>query len=60
MKRHGFLLALLWGVLSCGSPSETPNVASKGEPKKERRILYYDSAASSRTATWTGGRWNRT
>ena len=45
MKRHGFLLALLWGVLSCGSPSETLNVASKGEPKRERRILYYDSAA---------------
>ena len=45
MKRHGVLLALLLGILSCGSPSETPNVDSKGEPKKERRILYYDSAA---------------
>ena len=45
MRKHGFLLALLLGVLSCGSPSETPNVATKGEPKKERRILYYDSAA---------------
>ena len=45
MKKHGFLLALLLGVLSCGSPSPTPNVASKGEPKRERRVLYYDSAA---------------
>ena len=45
MKRHGFLLALLLVAVSCGSPSQTPDVASKGEPKKERRILYYDSAA---------------
>ena len=45
MKRHGFLLALLLVAVSCGSPSQTPDVASNGEPKKERRILYYDSAA---------------
>ncbi len=45
MKRHGFLVALLLVVVSCGSPSETANVASKGGPKKDRRILYYDSAA---------------
>ena len=45
MKRHGVLLALLLAALSCGSPSETRDGASKGGPKKERRILYYDSAA---------------
>ncbi len=45
MKRHGFLLALLCVAVSCGSPSQVPDAASKGGPKKERRILYYDSAA---------------
>ena len=45
MKNHEFLLALLLVVLSCGSSSPIPNVVSKGEPKRERRILFYDSAA---------------
>ena len=60
MKRHGFPLALLLGVLSRVSPSETPDAASEGEPKKERRILYYDYAAIQSHSYLDRGRWSRT
>ncbi len=45
MTRHGFLLSLRLAAHSCGSPSEAPNVASEGEPTKERQSLYYDFVA---------------